>query len=169
MFSDYFRRSISARECVCARRVKWDETNFLSFSRLLMEGIDSSLPTMNCHTLTLEPLTELRKSQTSLLSGISDDTSMSITEVSHHDRWCEISLVNRWRRRRKTTTTFSFSLEDKKSYKHEYLITCLLRERDSRELLIMQLINKRIRDSRWWWRTTGENVAYQIVWYWLND
>lgn len=47
-----------------------------------MEGFDSN-SAMNHHTLALEPFTEFRKSQTSLLSGISDDTNMSITDVSH--------------------------------------------------------------------------------------
>lgn len=46
-----------------------------------MEPIDSNSPN-NCHTLGLDLMTELGKSQTSLLSGISDETNSSSTEVS---------------------------------------------------------------------------------------
>lgn len=57
------------------------EISLSFFLDLSMERIDPN-PANNCHTLGLDRMTELGKSQTSLLSGISDETNLSSTEVS---------------------------------------------------------------------------------------
>ncbi len=58
------------------------KTCFLSFSRLIVEQTD---PTMarNSLTLNFERINEVRKSQTSLLSAMSDDTSLQMIDVSN--------------------------------------------------------------------------------------
>jgi len=47
-----------------------------------MESADSTIGT-NSLALSLEPMTELRNSRTSLLSATSDDTGLQINEVSN--------------------------------------------------------------------------------------
>jgi hypothetical protein len=50
-----------------------------------MESTDSTIG-MTSLALSLEPMTELRNSQTSLLSATSDDTGFQINEVSKSHR-----------------------------------------------------------------------------------
>ncbi len=59
--------------------------SYFLFFRLTMESTDSTIG-MTSLALSLEPMTELRNSQTSLLSATSDDTGFQINEVSKSHR-----------------------------------------------------------------------------------